>query len=65
LPLIVIVAMHPRFLFMAGVDYFFFTTLLGVVLIHLRLRPKLVDLAAVVGGLALLCLLAPRMVTSA
>ena len=61
--LIVIVAMHPRFLLMAGVDYFFFTTLLGVVLIHLRLRPKLVDLAAVVGGSALLCLLAPRMVS--
>lgn len=60
---IVLVATHPAFLTIAGTDYFLFTTLLGVVLIHLRLSPKLLDVAVLIAGTAALCLLAPRMVS--
>jgi len=61
--LIVFVATHPAFLTIAGTDYFLFTTLLGVVLIHLRLSPTLLDGALLIAGTAALCVLAPRMVS--
>jgi len=61
--LVVFVATHPAFLAIAGTDYFLFTTLLGVVVIHLRLSPKLLDLAVLIAGIAALGLLAPRMVS--
>src|SRR5262245_11253392 len=60
--LIVLVATHPAFLTIAGTDYFLFTTLLGVVLIHLRLSPRMLDVAVLIAGTAALCLLARRMV---
>ena len=58
--LIELVATHPAFLAITGTDYILFTTLLGVVLIHLRLNPKLADVAVLVAGTSVLCLLAPR-----
>src|ERR1041384_1984592 len=61
--LLVFIATHPAFLAVAGTDYFLFTTLLGVVVIHLRLGPRLLDLAVLVAGTVTLCLLAPRMVS--
>lgn len=57
-----LVAFHPGFLWVAGADYFLFTTLLGVVLIHLRLKPTWLDLLLVCAGSVLLCIAAPRVV---
>jgi len=58
---IAFVAFYPEFLWIARSDYFLFTTLLGVVLIHLRLKPTWLDVLLVSVGSVLLCAMAPRM----
>jgi len=55
------IAFYPEFLWIARSDYFLFTTLLGVVLIHLRLQPTWLDILLVTVGSVLLCAMAPRM----
>jgi len=57
-----LVAFQPEFLWIARSDYFLFTTLLGVVLIHLRLKSAWWDFLLVSGGTLALCMIAQKMV---
>ena len=61
--LTVFIALHPYFQFLATSNYFVYTTFFSIVIIHLRIRPRLNDIVLLLLSTTALVLLAAKMQT--